>query len=143
MPRRVSPREARDLMDADGYVYVDVRSVPEFDAGHPAGAVNVPINHMGPAGMTPNPDFLRVMEAAFPRDARLIVSCKAGGRSARAAALLEANGFTNVVDQTAGFEGKPDPQTGVPTPGWRPSGLPVSHQASEGETYSSLEKKAR
>jgi rhodanese-related sulfurtransferase len=43
MPRRVSPQEAKDLMDKEGYVYVDVRSIPEFEAGHPAGAFNVPI----------------------------------------------------------------------------------------------------
>ena len=35
---RVSPEEARDLMDKEGYAYLDVRSVPEFEAGHPTGA---------------------------------------------------------------------------------------------------------
>ena len=28
MSKRVSPQEARDLMEKDGYVYVDVRSDP-------------------------------------------------------------------------------------------------------------------
>ena len=35
--KRVSPAEAKTLMD-EGYVYLDVRSEPEFAAGHPAGA---------------------------------------------------------------------------------------------------------
>jgi rhodanese-related sulfurtransferase len=94
-------------------------------------------------GMTPNPDFLRVMQSAFPKDARLIVSCKAGGRSARAAALLEEAGFTNVADQTSGYEGKPDPQTGALRPGWRPGGFPVSREAAAGHAYADLEKKTQ
>ena len=111
--KRISPEEARDLMDKEGYVYVDVRSVPEFAAGHPTGAYNVPLLDMGPAGMTPNPNFLSVVEKTFPRDARLVVGCKAGGRSAKAAAMLEQAGFTNIVDQRAGYEGAPLPTGGV------------------------------
>src|SRR5687767_699366 len=111
MSRRVSPQEARGLQEKEGFAYVDVRSVPEFQAGHPTGAFNVPLMHMGPAGMAPNPEFLDVMKKAFPTDAKLVVGCKAGGRSARAAALLESAGYTNVVDQRAGFEGTHDPAT--------------------------------
>jgi rhodanese-related sulfurtransferase len=89
--------------------------------------------HQGPAGMTPNPDFLDVMEKGFPKTARLVVGCKAGGRSARAAAMLEAAGFTSVVDQKAGYEG-PSPAE----PGWRPKGLPTSTQAAPDRTYEGL-----
>jgi len=135
--KRVSPEEARDLMEKEGYAYLDVRSVPEFEAGHPAGAYNVPLLDMGPAGMTPNPDFLAVVEKSFPRDARLVVGCKAGGRSARAAALLEQSGFTSVVDQKNGFDGTPLPAGGV-EPGWRPKGLPTSTSAAPDRTYQSL-----
>ena len=67
--RRISPGEARELIEKEGYVYVDVRSVPEFESGHPEGAYNVPLLHMGPAGMTPNPEFLSVMQQRFPKDA--------------------------------------------------------------------------
>ena len=136
--KRVSPAEARDLIDKQGYVYVDVRSVPEFAAGHPTGAYNVPLMNMGPGGMTPNPEFLAVMRA-FPKEAKLVVGCKAGGRSARAASLLESAGYTSVVDQRAGFEGAPDPSTGrIGEPGWRPAGLPVTTEAGPGRTYEAL-----
>ena len=138
MPRRVSPQEARELQDKEAYVYVDVRSVPEFQAGHPTGAFNVPLMHMGPAGMAANPEFLDVMRKAFPTDAKLVVGCKAGGRSARAAAMLESAGYTNVVDQRAGFEGAHDPATGSAEPGWRPAGLPVSRDAEPGRDYEGL-----
>ena len=30
--KRVSPEEARDLMEKEGYTYLDVRSIPEFEA---------------------------------------------------------------------------------------------------------------
>jgi rhodanese-related sulfurtransferase len=138
MSKRVSPQEARELMEKSNYVYVDVRSVPEFQAGHPEGAFNVPLMHMGPAGMTPNPEFLEVMQSAFPKDARLVVACKAGGRSARAAAMLEAAGYTNIVDQRAGYEGAQDPATGRTEPGWRPAGLPVTKDAAPGHDYEAI-----
>ena len=80
--KRVSPSEANELL-TQGYVYVDVRSEPEFEESHPRGAVNVPLLHMGPSGMTPNPDFLDVMLKAFPKDAKLVLGCKAGRSALR------------------------------------------------------------
>lgn len=137
--KRVSPAEARDLIDQQGYVYVDVRSGPEFAAGHPQGAYNVPLMNVGPGGMSPNPDFMTVMAATFAKDAKLVVGCKTGGRSARATAMLDAAGYTNVVDQRAGFEGAPDPATGrIAEPGWRPAGLPVSTAPLPGRAYEAL-----
>jgi rhodanese-related sulfurtransferase len=133
--KRVAPEEARDLMDAQGYVYLDVRSVPEFDAGHPTGAYNVPLMHMGPAGMAPNSEFLAVVQKSFPKDAKLVVGCKAGGRSARAAAMLEESGYTDLVDQRAGYEGNPQEA------GWRPKGLPASQSAPADRTYEALKAK--
>jgi rhodanese-related sulfurtransferase len=137
MARQVTPEQAKQLIDEEGYVYVDVRSEQEFEAGHPTGARNVPLLHMGALGMSPNPDFVRVMEKAFPKDAKLVVGCKAGGRSMRAAALLEQSGFTKVVDLHAGFEGAPD-ASGRVQPGWRPKGLPVSTDAPTEHTYKGL-----
>ncbi len=136
--KRVSPKEAFDLMQKDGYVYVDVRSIPEFEAGHPEGAFNVPVLHLGPGGMKPNPDFLAVMEKHFARDAKIVVGCKAGGRSSRAASILESAGFTNVVDQRAGFDGAMDPMGRVVEPGWRPAGLPATTDAPPDHLYENL-----
>jgi len=129
--RRVTPQEAKALMD-EGYVYVDVRSIPEFEKGHPEGAYNVPLLHMGPAGMAPNADFGAVMQRHFAKDSKLVVGCKMGGRSAQAGQLLESLGYTNVVDQKGGFEGQPG------SPGWSPAGLPVATQAAAGRSYETL-----
>jgi rhodanese-related sulfurtransferase len=139
-PRRVDPEEARDLMEKEGYLYVDVRSIPEFEQGHPAGAYNVPLQHLGPAGMTPNPDFMGVMQKAFPRDAKLVMGCKSGGRSLAAASMLLAAGFTQVVDQRCGFDGGFGP-TGGFDPGWRRRGLPVSTSAPPDRSYEGLRSK--
>ena len=38
--KRVSPEEAQALMQDQGWAYVDVRSVPEFEQGHPAAPVD-------------------------------------------------------------------------------------------------------
>ena len=129
--RRVSPADAQALIEKEGYSYVDVRSVQEFQAGHPTGAYNVPLLDMGPAGMAPNPDFLKVMEKTFPKDSRLVVGCKMGGRSMKAASMLEAAGFVSIVDQQGGFDG------------WRPAQLPVSTDAAPDHTYAGLVQKAK
>lgn len=134
--RRITPQEAKTLMD-EGYVYVDVRSIPEFEKGHPAGSYNVPLLHAGPAGMSPNPEFTAVMEKAFPKETKLIVGCKMGGRSAQASQLLASMGYGQVVDQMGGFEGQPG------NPGWSPAGLPVSTQAAPDHTYEALRSKTR
>ena len=61
--RHVGVQEAHQLQTIDGYTYVDVRSVPEYENGHPASAHNVPLLHRESQTslMTPNPDFLAVM----------------------------------------------------------------------------------
>lgn len=135
--RRVSPAEAKELMEREGYTYLDVRSVPEFEKGHPTGAYNVPLLHMGPAGMSPNADFLPVIERNFPKDAKLVVGCKMGGRSLQAATVLLSAGYVHVVDQRAGYEGPPG------EPGWRPQGLPTAAEAPPDRTYEALLTKAR
>lgn len=138
--KRVSPAEAKQLVD-EGWVYLDVRSEAEFAAGHPAGSLNVPIAHQGPGGMKPNAEFLPVVEALYPKDARLVVGCQAGGRSLRAAETLTAAGFTQIIDQRAGFGGARDAFGQVTEPGWAAAGLPVE-TATPGGSYAELRKKA-
>jgi rhodanese-related sulfurtransferase len=139
--QRVSPAEAKRLIDEEGYLYLDVRSEPEYAAGHPAGAHNVPILHAGPGGMKPNPDFLGVVGALYPKDAKIVVGCRSGQRSMRAAEAMVSAGYTRIVDQRAGFEGPRDAFGAVTEPGWGPAGLPVE-QATPGASYAELRQKA-
>ncbi len=78
---KLTPEEALEKMEDEDYAYVDVRSINEFEGGHPVGAYNIPFKHMLPGGMADNEDFVAVMEASFAKDAKLIVACKAGGRA--------------------------------------------------------------
>jgi rhodanese-related sulfurtransferase len=139
--QRVSPAEAKKLVDEQGYVYLDVRSEPEYAGGHPVGAQNVPLMNAGPGGMTPNPDFLAVVQAVYPKDAKLVVGCKAGGRSMKAAEMMIGAGYTNIIDQRAGFEGPRDAFGALSEKGWGPAGLPVE-AATAGGSYGELKKKA-
>jgi len=139
--KRISPEEAKELLDSDaGYVYVDVRSIPEFDAGHAPGAKNIPIMHRSNMGMQPNGDFVAVCEKALGKDAKIITACLKSGRSMRAAQMLMASGFTDVVDMRGGFMGEPDPMGGAEYPGWQPRGLPVTTDAADDETYAGLSR---
>jgi len=75
--------------------------------------------------MTPNPKFLEIMKAHFAPDAKIITGCQAGGRSLRAARALVGAGFTNVIDQRAGWSGAKDPFGQVIEQGWSRAGLPT------------------
>jgi len=140
-PTRISPQEASDRMK-EGWTYVDVRTTQEFEAGHPPGAVNVPLMFAGGGGMVPNGDFVAVMTAAFPKDAKLVVGCKAGGRSLRAAQMLLAAGFTSVVDQRAGWDAARNPFGQVVEPGWSRAGLPSEEGSPPGRSWEDMKKKA-
>jgi rhodanese-related sulfurtransferase len=136
--KRISPMEASARL-LDGWTYVDVRTTQEYEAGHPAGALNVPISHQE----GPNPDFVRVMKATFAKDAKIVVGCKAGGRSLRAAQTLVAEGFTNVVDQRAGWDGSRDPFGQIVEPGWHQAGLPREDGVSAGRSWADLRGKTQ
>ena len=135
--KRVSPGEALALVRERGYAYLDVRSVPEFEQGHPEGAYNAPLVHLGPLGRAPNAEFLPVVQKAFGKDAPLVLGCRTSARSEHAAALLEQAGFTNVIVMGGGFAGQHD-ALGRPEPGWLELGLPTSRAALEGRSWDEL-----
>lgn len=79
----VGPREAVALL-AEAAVLVDVREVHEWEAGHVAGAVHLPL------GLVPT----RLDE--LPRDRRIVVVCRSGRRSAGVTDLLNGSAFDAV-----------------------------------------------
>jgi len=139
MTKRVTPKEAAELM-GQGWTYLDVRSIPEFEEIHPAESANIPWMHARAGRMVPNPDFQKVVEANFPRDAKLVVGCKAGGRSAQAVGLLASLGYQNLIDVRGGFGGERDALGRAVVPGWEESGLPVGRGAESSRPYADLEK---
>jgi rhodanese-related sulfurtransferase len=137
MAKQVSVTAAAGLMQ-EGWRYLDVRSIPEFEAGHPEGAVNVPLLHAQAGRLVPNPDFHAVMAANFGPEDRLLIGCKTSGRSAQAAALLQASGFANVMHVRGGYLGERDPFGRSLAQGWVDAGLPTSLQAQPGHGYGDL-----
>ena len=123
-----------------GAIYLDVRSIPEFEQGHPAGAFNVPLLHMDPASgqMRPNPDFLHVVRANFPADTPMVIGCRMGGRSQQACEILASAGYHDIANVLGGFGGAPQ----MGHKGWAQEGLPTDTAADPSHQYSALQKKA-
>ena len=88
-PQKITAAQAKALMD-DGkpYTLVDVRTEDEFKAGHIAGAKLIPDTEIKDRAATDLPD----------KNARILVYCRSGVRSAGAARTLIDLGYTNVYD---------------------------------------------
>ena len=80
---------------ADGHRVIDVRERSEWEAGHVAGAVHLPLGEVRE----------RIAELAPDADAPLLVHCEVGARSARAAQWLAELGYRDVVNLRAPIGG--------------------------------------
>ncbi len=130
-------KAAREQLAArDGAVWIDVRTVPEFEAGHPEGSVNVPWAVLDPStgGMAHNPDFLPTMQKHYAADTCLYMSCQAGVRSMNACEELAGAGYTALTNVEGGWGGKRDPMGTVVVTGYAECGLPTANEASTYET---------
>ena len=143
--KQISVQAAHDILEREsGCAYIDVRTVREFMAGHPAGGVNIPVAFPDPArGMTLNEDFVKVVESVFPKEKKLIVGCQVGPRSDAAARLLQEAGYQDVSSMQGGFGGMRDPSGRVIAEGWAGLGFPVSQENGEGVSYESLAAKIK
>lgn len=143
--KQISVQEARDLLEKEpGGIYIDVRTVREFSAGHPQGGVNIPVAFADPArGMMLNEDFVKVVEGHFPKDKKIVVGCQAGPRADAAARLLQEAGYQDVASMQGGFGGMRDPFGRVIAEGWAGLGYPVSQENGEGVSYESLAAKIK
>jgi rhodanese-related sulfurtransferase len=143
--REITPQQAYESLTANpDAVYIDVRTEREFANGHPAGAVNIPVAFPDPArGMIMNADFVKVVEANFARDKKIIVGCQAGPRSTAAAGFLQQAGYEDIASVIGGFGGMRDQMGNVIAPGWAASGLPVSQENGDEVSYQSLAAKAK
>ncbi|HEY5549500.1 MAG TPA: rhodanese-like domain-containing protein [Coriobacteriia bacterium] len=82
--------ELLKLQAAGGASIVDVRTPPEFESGHIASSVNVPL------------DQLEQVSATWDKQKPVVVYCATGARSADAAAFLASHGFREVYNLTGG-----------------------------------------
>jgi rhodanese-related sulfurtransferase len=140
--KEVNPQQAYALMQGDKeIIYLDVRSVPEYEAGHPQGAINIPLLHLTAGGMLPNDKFPAVVAANLPKDAKILIGCKTGGRSANACQIMSQMGYTDVTNVRGGFVGASDMAGRMVEPGWSALNLPVATEAEDGADYESLAAK--
>lgn len=137
--RQLTVQQAQQ-QQASGATYLDVRSIPEFQQGHPPGAVNIPLLHLDPrtGQMQPNPEFLDVVKANFSPETPVLVGCKMGGRSQKASELLAAAGFQDVANVQGGWGGAPQ----MGHAGWVQAGLPVETDADPAREYDALHRNA-
>jgi rhodanese-related sulfurtransferase len=94
--------------------------------------------------LEPNSDFtqeaeIRLKEKGLAKTDRVILICRSGDRSARAADLLANAGFTQVYSITEGFEGdsaKDGPKAGQRiVNGWKNAGLPWTYKLEKSKMY--------
>ncbi|MDH3293736.1 MAG: rhodanese-like domain-containing protein [Acidimicrobiia bacterium] len=121
---QLSLGEAWDVMSTDPRaVLIDVRTAAEWSF------VGVPdLRPLGkelrtvewtsyPTGAA-NPEFLAQATDGLERDQNILLLCRSGARSQAAAQMLLVNGFPNVHNIAAGFEGPLDDQ-GHRRGGWK------------------------
>jgi rhodanese-related sulfurtransferase len=109
---RVDAVAARDAVDRDGAILVDIRSdTQRAEEGVIPGAIHHPRNvlewRLDPDSGTTDP------ELSGDLDRRVIIVCNAGYQSSLAAAVAQDLGFANATDLIGGFQA------------WRAAGLPV------------------
>ena len=142
--KRISVQEAHDLLEKEPErVYIDVRTVREFIAGHPEKAVNIPVAFPNPGGMMLNDNFVKIVGGTFPKDKKILLGCQAGPRADAAARLLEEAGYQDISSVQGGFGGMRDQSGQIVAPGWQSLGFPVSQDNGEGVSYDSLAAKVK
>lgn len=84
----INDRTAMSLIE-DGAIIIDVRSSEEYNEGHIANAINIPVD--------------TINTITYDKDDVIIVYCASGVRSANAAKALVDQGYTNVYNLDGGL----------------------------------------
>lgn len=88
-PSKISAEDAKAILDNDEpFILLDVRTQEEFNAEHIKGAKLLPDYDIQAKAETELPD----------KNTLIIVYCRSGARSSKAAGLLADLGYTNVRD---------------------------------------------
>ncbi len=74
-------------------IWIDVRTLDEFNTGHIAGAAHIPYEDIAP----------RIGEVTTDKNAKIHLYCRSGNRSGIAQQTLLAMGFKNAVNE-GGYE---------------------------------------
>ena len=87
--QQISQEEAKEMMDTQEVIVLDVREQDEYDSGHIPGAVLLPVGTINEETAT----------AVIPeKDDTILVYCRSGNRSKTASAALAELGYTNIYE---------------------------------------------
>lgn len=89
----VTPKQAAEMFAEKKAIILDVREPHEWHEQHIAGAIHIPLAQVE----------ARLSELAQYKESPVIVQCRSGKRSARAADTLQSAGFTQVYNLTGGI----------------------------------------
>lgn len=143
------------ISNSDASLFVDVRTRAEVEFVGMTDMVDFNIPYMTHDNESwnskkkhfksePNSNFSIAIEDAIKKkslnkESKIIVMCRSGSRSAKAANLLSQLGYKNVYSVIDGFEGdkaKSGPSKGHRTVnGWKNAGLPWSYKLTVAKMY--------
>ena len=87
--KQISQDAAKQMMDEQEVIVLDVREQDEYESGHIPGAVLLPVGTIDE----------KTASAAIPeQDSTVLVYCRSGNRSKKAAAALAELGYTEVYE---------------------------------------------
>lgn len=86
--KKINAEEAKAMIDREDVIILDVRTQEEYDSGHIENAVLLPVTEIADKAEEILPD----------KDAKILIYCRSGNRSATASKDLIRMGYTNVYD---------------------------------------------
>ena len=87
--QQITQEEAKEMMDNQEVIILDVREQDEYDSGHIPGAVLLPVGTI---------DETTAAEVIPEKDATVLVYCRSGNRSKTASSTLAGLGYTNIYE---------------------------------------------
>lgn len=87
----VTTEKAKELIDLEEVIVLDVRTPEEYNSGHIPGAELVPLQ------------IIEGMSEELDKDKHYLIVCRSGNRSQQAADILSGKGFKNLYNMTGGM----------------------------------------
>lgn len=86
---QITQEAAKEMMDTQEVIVLDVREQAEYDSGHIPGAVLLPVGTI---------DETTAAEVIPEKDSTVLVYCRSGNRSKTASSALAKLGYTNIYE---------------------------------------------
>ena len=87
--QQITQEEAKEMMDTQEVIILDVREQDEYDSSHISGAVLLPVGSI---------DEDTAAEVIPEKDSTVLVYCRSGNRSKTASSTLVELGYTNIYE---------------------------------------------